>query len=63
MPFSSLTERLVSALEFIEARAETALEGPGQQRWPPECVLTVVREIRDRAAEALADVDQQAGSN
>jgi hypothetical protein len=47
------THFLVGKHSFVEARAQTALDGCGKRPWTPEYVLTIVEEIRDRAAEAL----------
>jgi hypothetical protein len=54
-------EELLSALQFVEARAQTALEGCGKRPWSSEYVLEIVREIRDRASEVLQAVSDEEG--
>lgn len=53
-------EALREALEHIEARLQSALDGNGVRPWSEEYLRDIIRECRDKARDALdAEADAE----
>lgn len=51
-------ESLRDALEFIEARLQSALDGNGVRPWSEDYLLDILVECRNRARDALDEDDE-----
>lgn len=52
-------EALRDALEFIESRLQSALDGNGVRPWSEDYLRDIIAECRDRARDALDDNDDE----